>query len=90
MFSIIVGNAIMSVVTVLERPLERIEAALAVWAGEKRGEPRQVVSLDIEVNGPEFRAIAANTDLRRAMVRAEVMKDAGEVPVCRCCGAVAR
>ncbi len=90
MFSVLAASALMGLVTAFERPLERAEAALAILAGHKRGEPRQVVSLDIEVNGREFRAIAANDDLRRAMVRAEVMKDAGEVPVCRCCGAVAR
>ncbi len=90
MFSIIVGSALASVAISLERPLERIEAALAVWAGHARGEPRKVVSLDIEVSGPEFRAIASNVDIRRAMVRAEILKDAGEVPTCGCCGAVAQ
>lgn len=88
MVSVIVGRALMGAVMGLERPLERLEAAFAIWAGEKRGEPRQVVRLDIEVNGREFRAIAENKNIRSALVRAEVMKDMGAVSTCESCGGV--
>lgn len=89
MFSLIIGRAVMGAVRGLEHPLARLESALAIWAGEKKGEHRQAVRVDVYVTQAEFVDIAKNKDLREAMGRAEVAKDMGAVPTCECCGAVA-
>jgi hypothetical protein len=87
MFSLIMGRALMATVRAVEHPLQRLEAALALAAGEKRGVQRQVVHVDVAVSSDEWKTLAKNKDLLAAMARAEVAKDMGEVPTCGACGA---
>jgi hypothetical protein len=81
MFSIIVGRAVIAAVKGLMRPLAELEAALAIAAGEKRGEQRHAVRVDVYVTAEEFGAIAKNENIRDGMTRAYVAKDMGEFHV---------
>lgn len=87
MFSFIVGRVLMNAVKGLERPLEQLENAFAIWAGEKKQEPRIVVNLEVEVNQEQLGELTSNPELRRAMGRACIARDMGAVPSCVCCGA---
>lgn len=81
MFSFIVVRAIVGVVKGLVPMLGRLESALAIAAGEKRGERRHAVRVDVYVTAEEFGVIAKNKDIRAAMGRAFVAKDVGEFHV---------